>query len=171
MKKINNILVICLSLLALFGCEGNDKIVGEPVEIKTMGKMGYRSTLNSSYMLYNGDSAILKFRVEEIELPMRHYNKYSFFIGEQNIASANHLPYEMEIHIPIIEDSTFYFKHICAVDSIVSMSDTLLHAVYVHKSEIVNANPDIVRMEVERVDSIVIKKYFADPDKFGWLAF
>lgn len=169
MRKIYNIVILSLCLLALAGCD--DRMIGEPVEKKTMGKMGYSSTLNSSYMLYNGDSAILKFSLAEIASPMRHYNKYSLSIEGEVVASADALPRELEVHIPIIDDSTFCFKHVCAVDSIASMSDTLLHTVYVHKSEIVNPNPDVVRIEVERVDSIVVKKYFVDPDRWGGISF
>ena len=99
---------------------------------------------------------------------MRHYNNLSTYVGIQQVANSHSLPFETEIPIPIIDDSVFYIKHICRIDSVPSMSDTLVHTVYVHKSEVVNPRLDTVTVICERLDSIIVKTYYDDPKRFYW---
>lgn len=95
-------------------------------------------------MQYTGDSALLNIRAEERDSISDHYNHAEIIIGEQTIAVSETLPVEVEIPIPLIEDSVILVQHICWKDTLdtVMYRDMLFHAVQVHKGEITNQNPE-----------------------------
>lgn len=167
MKTFKTI-ILFISTLFLYSCESSN-IVGEPVAQKKYGNMGYRSILNYRYMQYTGDSAVLIMRVEEIESSIRHYNRSTLHMNADLVATSDSVPFEKEIIIPIIDDSVFTIKHICWIDSLTSFNDTLIHTVYVHKNEIVNPKPDTVSITRERLDSVIVRTYYMNPNYFWWL--
>ena len=165
MKAFKN----CITFFVfIFFISCNNDIVFGPVEKPIYNVMGYHSILNYRYLRYTGDSAVLQLQVKEIDASMRHYNKSSIFIGEDSITCVDEIPLDIEIPIPIIDDSVFKITHICWVDSVDSFRDTLVHTAYVHKSEIVNPVPDTVSLIRERLDSVIVDTYYVKPDKVWW---
>lgn len=160
MKTLKSLIMLLL-ITSCYSCELPSDTPNMLVDINSLsitkyGKMGFYSVFNYRYMRYNADSAILIFSLSEVESAMRHYNKVNTLIDQQIVATSNCLPFEMEIPIPIIDDSIFYVTHICEVDTVSSFRDTLVYPVYVHKSEIVNPVPDTDSIIIERIDSIVV---------------
>ena len=153
--------LIFLSLITLcYSCELSNKpnllISTDSLAVTKYGKMGFYSVFNYRYMRYNADSAILAFNLIEVDSAMRHYNKVHTQIDQQVVATSDCLPFEMEIPVPIVDDSIFYVTHICEVDTVSSFRDTLVYPDYVHKSEIINPIPDTDSIIIERIDSVVV---------------
>lgn len=165
MKNIR--FIISFFILVLFVACDNVIVFG-PAERHIYDRMGYYSILNYRYLRYTGDSAVLQMSVQEIEGSKRHYNKSSIYVGNDSIACVDELPFDIEIPIPIVNDSVFKITHVCWVDSVNSFRDTLIHTAYVHKSEIVNPVPDTVSIVRDRLDTVIVETYYTKPDNVWW---
>ena len=144
MKK--RLLFVLVTICSVFcGCE--PYISGEPGTSTSTSKShlvrGFLSTFTYREMPYTGDSIVLIFNVEEVDSVTQHYKKAELYNGSVLMAESDTLPYVAEITVPIIDDSTFVFEHVCTVDSVVEVKDRVKQEIYIHKSEVVNQTPDV----------------------------
>lgn len=145
MKK--NLFILFMAVIALCSCEPHVIVPpGSTITKSDTTRVGYRSIISYKYMQYTADSALLKIAVEEREDATASYTHAELTIGGEPTIVADSLPMQVEMTIPIIDDSTILVKHLCWVDTLDSVmyKEPLLYEVQVHKGEIINHNPDTV---------------------------
>ncbi len=145
MKK--NLFILFMAVIALCSCEPHVIVSpGSTITKSDTTRMGYRSIISYKYMQYTADSALLKVAVEARKNATMPYTHAELTIGGGPTIVADSLPMQVEIAIPIIDDSTILVKHLCWADSVDSVvyKEPLLYEVPVHKGEIINHNPDTV---------------------------